>query len=101
MGPVRVLCVDDDDENREVTAEVLGGGGYAVALAATARDGMAAFDDGCDVVLVDLSLPDHDGWTVARHVKQRSPGTPVVLVTGWSGAVSLDGARRCGVDEVI
>jgi CheY-like chemotaxis protein len=118
---VRVLYVEDDLENREVTAALLAHAGFDVAVAATASEAEALLDqvslasrphataDGgnraspgdqpFDIVLADLSLPDRDGWYVARCVKQRFPKTPVVLLTGWN--IGAGDQRRTLADAVL
>ena len=58
--------------------------------------------------VVDADLGDHaglgagkNGWDVAAAVRQQSPGTRFVLVTGWGAAIDPEEARKRGVDEVI
>lgn len=101
MDTLRVLYVEDDDDSREITVALLEQVGHIVTATSLARDAIARCDDGWDVVLVDLTLPDADGWTVARAVKDRNPATPVALLTGWGTQVSGPEARSRGVDEVI
>ncbi len=100
---MRVLYVEDDEDNREITAAQLAQLGHEVVVTARAADAEAALDDGeaFDVVVVDLHLPDGDGWGVARVVKERVPGTPVVLLTGWGGVIAADVAHARGVEGVI
>jgi len=58
-----------------------GGGEEAVALFGRhLHDGTPP-----DLVITDLGMPYMDGWEVARQIKEFSPGTPVILLSGWSG----------------
>lgn len=101
-APVRILYVEDDDENRATTAAILGLGGLEVTEAATAVEGLELFFRGhFDIVLTDLGLPDRDGWYVVRAIKARAPMMPVVMLTGWRDGVGATLAYRLGVDEVI
>jgi CheY-like chemotaxis protein len=101
MSRMRVLYVEDDEDNREITAAQLERMGYEVVVTSLAAEAEAALSRSFDVVVVDLQLPDGDGWDVARAVKERAPGTPVVLLTGWGGIITSDVAHAHGVDGVI
>ena len=83
MIGARVLLVEDDRSLGTVWAMQLRRAGYAVRRAATlraAREVLAAHP--CDVVLLDLQLPDGDGETLARELRGSGRGIPVVVVSG-------------------
>ena len=98
----RVLVVDDDPIVREVIQTYLTDDGYAVTLAANGRDGLEKF---CaaefDIVLTDRSMPEMEGDELAREVKRRRPGVPVVLVTGFGDIMATTGEKPEGVDLVM
>ena len=88
----RVLAVDDEPELLDIYGSALREAGYAVELAPnlkTARELLA--QNGFDLVISDISLPDGTGIDVLRTVRDRSLDLPVVLVTG---APALDTAIR-------
>ena len=62
---LRVLIVEDDADGREPLAEVLSADGYEVAGAANGATGIAQLDE-CDVLVLDLGLPDLDGLEIIR-----------------------------------
>jgi CheY-like chemotaxis protein len=98
----RVLVVDDHPTVREATSELLAAQGYAVESAGTVADALAAIESQrFTVVVTDVGLPDRPGWEVARAAKLRSPGTVVVLVSGWGSHFSPEEARARGVDLVF
>jgi CheY-like chemotaxis protein len=100
LGP-RVLLVEDDDDSRELMAELLASAGCTVQAARTGQDGLRLLGVGpVDVVVTDVGLPGMGGLELALMVKSTAPGTPVILVTGWS-AGDLEGARRPEVEEVL
>jgi CheY-like chemotaxis protein len=100
--PARVLVIDDEENVRQVLAELLMAQGHTVAAHADGRSGLARFhDEPFDVVFTDLGMPGLSGWEVARVVKLRRPATPVVLVTGWSDQMEPDEVRRRGIDFVV
>ena len=53
------------------------------------------------VVITDLGMPDIDGHQVARTIKAESPGTPIVMMTGWGTMMKEDGEAAPEVDAVV
>ena len=82
-GNGRILIVDDDKEIRDILSKMLA---HMVFEVAVASDGSEALDlffqNHFDLIFTDLRMPRMDGWTLAFHVKSKSPDTPVVLITG-------------------
>lgn len=80
----RVLIVEDNEENRDMLARRLSRRGFAVSIAEDGRAGVAATRETLpDLVLMDLSLPDLDGWEATRRLKAdpRTCGIPVIALT--------------------
>jgi signal transduction histidine kinase/CheY-like chemotaxis protein len=99
---LRVLLVEDDPDNRDAMAALLGLSGFVVTQADSGGAGVRAFALGhFDIVLTDLGLPDMDGWQVAGEIKQLAPSLPVALITGWGLNLDEDEIRRRGVDLLI
>lgn len=97
-----VLVIDDESGVRDVIATTLRREGYLVTTCANGREGIRRFDaEPFDLVVTDLGMPGLTGWDVAAHVKQRSPGTPVVLVTGWGDRMTPEEVQARGVDFLI
>jgi len=83
-GPL-VLIVDDDPGLRRAVRASLETEGYAVREAGTADEGMAALDDGApDLILLDVMMPEVDGWELLRRVQEKhGVGTiPVIMFSG-------------------
>ncbi|MBI2163902.1 MAG: GAF domain-containing protein [candidate division NC10 bacterium] len=98
----RVLVIDDEVDIREVIADVLGRAGYTVEVAADGHQGLEKFGSGqFDLVITDLGMPHASGWKVADAVKARSPGTPVVLITGWGATVSEEQLAAHQIDRLL
>src|SRR5213075_1111190 len=90
-GPM-VLLVDDDPQVREVVRINLEMEGYAVREAGNAEDGLAALEDEApDVILLDVMLPQVDGWEMLRRV-QEGHGVGSIPVVMFSG--QLDAGRE-------
>jgi len=99
-----VLVVDDFQDNREMFAEYLALSGFRVAQAVNGREALErAFALLPDVILMDLSLPELDGWEATRRLK-RDPRThhiPVVALTGHVLADHAREAREAGCDGFL
>jgi len=105
--PLQVLCIDDEPLLRELLKELLECDGHAVEVSDSGQSGLDAFrlarqrGQPFDVVITDLGMPYLDGRQVARALKQESPETPVVMLTGWGALMKEDGAASAQVDAVL
>ncbi len=99
---LRVLLVEDDDDNRELMAEVLAAAGYEVLSAASGADGLKTLSEhSVDVLVTDVGMPGMGGIEVARAAKAIAPTVPVVVVTGWAEREDIASARGREVDAVL
>ena len=85
MRAPTILVVDDEKLIRWSLSERLTAEGYHVIEADTVASAMAAAEHGVDLVLLDYRLPDGDGMTVLKSVKERDPDTLVILLTAYTG----------------
>jgi len=82
MATHTVLVVDDDKLTRFSLSKILGRAGYRIREAASATEGMAAIEEERPgVVLLDIRLPDRDGFAVLRAIRASHPQLPVVMMT--------------------
>ena len=99
---VRVLLIEDDDDNRELMSEVLASAGFRVMSAAGGAEGLRALaENSIDVVVTDVGMPGMGGLEVARAAKKIAPAVPVVVVTGWAEREDITSARGRDVDAVL
>lgn len=78
----RILVVDDDQNTRLLAERVLTSAGHVVEAVGTAQEGMGAIDSRRpDLVLLDVVMPDQDGWSVLEHVRGLSVRPLVVVMT--------------------
>jgi len=97
----RILVIDDEDIPRQILVETLEEEGYEVVACADGREGVEMFRrQPFDLVFTDLSMPDLNGYEVAKAVKQLQPDTPVILVTGWGETARTETAAEL-VETVI
>jgi len=99
----RILLVEDEAAVRLVYTEALATGGHEVTTAETGEQALERFGKGrFDLVITDLSLGGGiSGYEVAKQVKGLSPGTPVVLLSGWAIEQKANEVRAAGIDTVL
>lgn len=96
-----VLLVEDDPRVRRVLHLALQDEGYAVLEAATGDDGLRALSAGDpDVVLLDLMLPDTDGFAVCRRIRRESD-VPVIMVTARTDSHDVVAGLESGADDYV
>ena len=102
--PKKILVVEDDTDNRRIVAKVLSMEGYKVI---EATDGVQALEkaraEHPHLILMDLALPNMDGWEATRRLK-RDPQTssiPVVALTAVAMRGDEEQARAAGCDDYI
>jgi len=106
VTPLRILVIDDDPLVLAVLETTLKTDGHAVVTAEDPRLGIELFRaaqaaDPFNVVMTDLGMPHLDGRAVARAVKQTSPTTPVILLTGWGRRLDAEEQSPQDIDQIL
>jgi CheY-like chemotaxis protein len=97
MAPGRVLLVEDNEDNLQLVRFLLERDGYTVLCAHNGRVGLhLARTESPDLILMDLSLPEVDGWKAAQQLKadQATSSIPLLALT----AHTLPGDRQKALD---
>jgi CheY-like chemotaxis protein len=98
-----ILIAEDYDDNRELLRLVLSGANYQVREARNGRECLkSAREDPPDLIMVDLSMPELDGWEVFRQLKANSltASIPCVAVTAHSDT-DRDRALKSGFNGFV
>jgi len=96
---MRVLLVEDDDAIAEPLAKGLQREGFEVDRVATGAGALDA--DPADLVLLDLGLPDVDGYEVCRQLRARSESLPIIVVTARGDEVDRVIGLELGADDYL
>jgi two-component system, cell cycle response regulator DivK len=89
----RILLVEDNEMNRDMLSRRLQRKGYEVTMAVDGRQGVdMARSGGYDLILMDMSLPEIDGWEATRQLRA-APETKVVPIIGLT-AHAMAGDRE-------
>lgn len=102
-GPT-VLIVDDDPKLREYVRVNLEMEGYSVKEAASAEEGLGVLDESTpDLVLLDVMMPEVDGWEMLRRVQERHGvgAIPVIMFSGKVDEKAADEAAARGAQGFI
>ena len=105
MTKQRILCIEDHPEMIELIRLILGRRGFDVVGAEGGQEGLKAIQENPpDLVLLDLMMPDMDGWEVYRQIKanDRLKEIPVIAVTAKAQGIDrVLGLHIAGMDDFI
>jgi DNA-binding response OmpR family regulator len=100
-GPTKVLVVDDDPVVCDLVGRVLGGQGHAVLSAPDGAKGLRLlFAERPDLVILDVDLPDMDGWEVLDRIRDLGD-MPVLMLTADDRELDKVRALRGGADDYL
>lgn len=102
----RVLLIEDDRDVRALSQAVLSGDGFDVVAhpsGSSALDWVATGDVLPDVVVLDVQMPEMDGWTVLDRLRadERTRGVPVLMCTVKAGDDDRRRASRSGAEAYL
>ncbi len=100
----KILVVDDDEMNRDMLSRRLARKGFEVVLAMDGLQGVAmANEGGYDLILMDMSLPELDGWEATRRVREAEATSgrrvPIIALTAHAMSGDREKAMAAGCDD--
>ncbi len=100
-APRRILLIEDETEFASLICMLLKHHNYEVCVAATAGNGLAQVAQwNPDLVLLDVSLPDVDGWIVCERIRE-SLTIPIIFVTSASSRADITYGLHLGADDYL
>jgi DNA-binding NtrC family response regulator len=97
-----ILVVDDEAEIREGLQALLSSEGFDVTPAETGEAGLAELEEKpYDLLLLDVSLPDHNGLDLLREIRRRDPYLSIILITAYGSIEMARAAFKSGVQDYI
>jgi CheY-like chemotaxis protein len=95
------LVIEDEEEVRNLLADILIEGGHHVETTSDGNQGIEMFKDmDFDMVFTDLGMPGVSGWEVAETVKNINRKIPVAIITGWNVEMEESEMRERGVNLI-
>ena len=104
MNKGRILIVEDNMDTYELVHFILEKSGFETFLAVNGRDGVnAAIKQKPDLIIMDMSMPEMDGWTATGLIKkdEQTKAIPVIAVTAHALPGDRQRAMDAGCDEYI
>ncbi|MBQ8869097.1 MAG: response regulator transcription factor [Oscillospiraceae bacterium] len=101
MTQTKILVVDDDKNICELLRLYLEKEGYAVTLAFDGREGLDAFaKNDPDLILLDVMMPNMDGWQVCREIRKTSE-CPIIMITAKGETIDKVLGLELGADDYV
>ena len=102
MGGVhKILVIDDSPEITRLIASVLGAEGYDVVVSNYPADGQALVrQESPDLVVLDVCMPEIDGWELCRRIREEH-GMPILVLTVLSEVGDIERTFQAGADAYM
>lgn len=100
----RVLVIEDQEDNRTILRDLLGSVGIEVLIAENGVVGVqTAKDQQPDLILMDIQMPEMDGYEASRQIKAvpALAAVPIIAVTSYALSGDDDKARAAGCDDYV
>ncbi len=102
-----ILYVDDDERIQDVMREMLTRDGHDVRVCSNGGEALDVFREHYaqgsvfNLVITDMGMPYMDGKVLARKIKEISPDTPVILLSGWGSLIKANGELPDNIDYLL
>lgn len=98
----KILVVDDEDALRTVLSAELSGEGYDVGTAADGVEAVAMLQKArYHLVLLDIKMPNMNGFEVLKVIKDKHPGTKVIMLTGFADLKNAIESKKLGAEDFV
>lgn len=98
----KILVVDDEEALRTVLSTELEGEGYQVSTAADGEEAIKILgSQQFHLILLDIKMPNVDGFEVLKYVKQNQPTTKVIMLTGFADLKNAIESKKLGAEDFV
>ena len=99
----RILLVDDDPQILKLFSTILTRGGYSVLTGGSGDEALRVLgtEGPFDLMLLDLCMPKPDGFEVLKEVRNRYPGLPTLVISGYLGGALLTASECLGATATV
>ena len=104
MMKTKILVIEDNEDNRRIVRDLLTNVGYEVIEAVTGQEGVTAAEtQGPELILMDIQLPDFDGYEATRRIKANPNLSAIPIIAVTSYALSGDDVKafEAGCDAYV
>ncbi|WP_221800392.1 heavy metal response regulator transcription factor [Oceanobacter mangrovi] len=99
---MRLLVVEDEKKTGDYLQQGLSEAGFVVALARNGLDGHhLAMTENFDLILLDVMLPDVDGWKICQSIRERGNDTPILFLTARDQVADRVRGLELGADDYL
>ena len=99
---MRILIVEDDKTMRQAMAQSLTHAGFAADVVGNVADALHALTvENFDALVLDLGLPDRDGYEIVRHLRRRNLSIPVLILTARDAVEDRVQGLNLGADDYV
>jgi CheY-like chemotaxis protein len=96
----KILLVEDNEMNRDMLSRRLQKKGYDVVMALDGMEGVRmAQSERPDIILLDMSLPEVDGWEATRRIRSAGCAAPIIALTAHAMSGDREKALEAGCDD--
>ena len=101
MEKKKILIADDEERIVKLVSDFLTASGYEVVCAADGREALDLFEKtGADLAIIDIMMPEIDGWTVTREIRKKSD-IPIIMLSARAEEFDLLTGFESGIDEYV
>jgi two-component system response regulator RpaA len=99
----RILLVDDDPDLLQMLSASIRAAGYSVLLANTGAEALAQAKTQPDLIILDLVLPEVDGFTVCQTLRRdkSTAAIPIMMLTGLTSQLNRFAGLECGANDYV
>ena len=100
----KILLVEDNEMNRDMLSRRLSRKGFEIVIAVDGKQGVEmGVQGGYDLILMDMSLPEIDGWEATRQIRATPAGAtvPIIALTAHAMAGDREACLAAGMDDYI